>query len=89
MPMISESPWYVMYGPRPVLRTPSGKSVRTIEYFRTEDEAREFARKALDEGHVVEAGTTPGVEPAKKVLPAELEHWCAEMTVRAILSRSR
>jgi hypothetical protein len=87
--MISENPWYVMYGPRRVLRTPSGKSARTIEYFRTEDEAREFARKALDEGHIVEAGTTPGVEPAKKVLPAELEAWCAEMTVRAILSRSR
>jgi hypothetical protein len=37
----------------------------------------------------VQAGTTPGVEPAKKVLPAEIEPWCAEMMVRAILSRSR
>jgi len=52
-------------------------------------EPRVFARKALDDGHVVQAGTTPGVEPAKKVLPAEIEPWCAEMMVRAILSRSR
>jgi hypothetical protein len=87
--MISENPWYVMYGPRRVLRTPSGKSAQTIEYCQTEDGAREFALKVLDQGHIVQAGTTPGVEPAKKVLPAELEAWCADMTVRAILSRSR
>ena len=88
--MISENPWYVMYGPRRVLRTRSGKPAQTmIEYFQTEDGGREFARKALDDGHIVQAGTTPGVEPAKKVLPAEIEPWCAEMMVRAILSRSR
>ena len=33
--MISENPWYVMYGPRRVLRTPSGKSARTIDYFKS------------------------------------------------------
>jgi hypothetical protein len=53
-----------------------------IAYFQTEDGGREFARKALDDGHIVQAGTTPGVEPAKKVLPAKLEAWCAEMRVQ-------
>jgi hypothetical protein len=28
----------------------------------------------------VQAGTTPGVEPVKTVLPAELEAWCASVT---------
>jgi hypothetical protein len=78
MPMLSENPWYVMFGSRRVLRTPAGKSAQTIEYFRTEDDARAFARDRLDEGHTVQAGTTPCVEPIKTVPPDEVAAWCAE-----------
>ena len=78
MPMLSENPWYVMFGSRRVLRTPTGKSAQTIEYFRTGDDAREFARDRLGEGYTVQAGTTPGVEPVKAVSPDETAAWCAE-----------
>jgi hypothetical protein len=72
MPMISENPWYVMFGSCP--RRPSAQ---TIEYFRSEHAAREFARTVLSEGYAAQAGTTPGVEPVKIVRLAEVDVWCA------------
>jgi hypothetical protein len=78
MPMLSENPWYVMFGSRRVFSTPTGKSAQTINYFRTEDEAKAFARDRLEEGHTVQGGTTPGVEPIKMVRPDEAAAWCAE-----------
>jgi hypothetical protein len=76
MPMISENPWYVMFGSHP--RRPSKQ---TIEYFRTEDAAREFARNVLNDGYATRAGTTPGVEPTKVVRPAEIAVWCAKTPI--------
>ena len=78
MSMRSENPWYVMFGSRRVLRKGAGKPAQTIEYFRTEDDARAFARERLEEGHTVQAGTTPGVEPVKAVRPDASAAWCAE-----------
>jgi hypothetical protein len=75
--MLSENPWYVMFGSRGVFSKPGGKSPQTIEYFGTEDEARAFARERLAGGHTVQAGTTPGVEPVRMVRPDEAAAWCA------------
>ena len=79
MPMLSENPWYVMFGSRQVrqMRTARGTSAQTIEYFRSEDDARDFAREMLGQGHTVQAGTTPGVEPTKTVRPDETAAWCS------------
>ena len=73
-----KNPWYVIFGPRRVLGTQNASAAQTIRHFENEDAAREFARKQVDEGQMVEAGTKPGIEPAKKVRPAEIAAWCAE-----------
>ena len=79
-PMTTRSPWtwQVMFGPRRMLRKPGDSGRQEVRHFEDERAAREFARRMVQAGHTVQAGTKPGVEPAQKVLPAEVDAWCAE-----------
>jgi hypothetical protein len=51
---------------------------QSVRHFEDEQAAREFARQMVQAGHTVQAVTKPGIEPAKKVRPDEIEGWCAE-----------
>ena len=70
--------WHVMFGPHRMLTKRGDSGRQTVRHFEDEQSAREFARRMVQAGHTVQAGTKPGVEPAKKVLPTEVEAWCAE-----------
>ena len=70
--------WQVMFGPHRMLTKRGDSGRQTVRHFEDEQAAREFARRMVQAGHTVRAGTKPGVEPAKKVHPAEVEAWCAE-----------
>jgi hypothetical protein len=61
-----------------MLRKPGDPGRQEVRHFEDERAAREFARRMVQAGHTVQAGTKPGVEPAKKVALAEIEPWCAE-----------
>ena len=70
--------WQVMFGPHRMLTKRGNSGRETVRHFEDEQAAREFARRMVQAGHTVRAGTKPGVEPAKKVPPAEVAAWCAE-----------
>jgi hypothetical protein len=70
--------WHVMLGPHRMLTKRGDSGRQSVRHFEDEQSAREFARRMVRAGHTVQAGTKPGVEPAKKVLPAEVGAWCAE-----------
>ena len=70
--------WQVMFGPHRMLTKRGDSGRHTVRHFEDEQAAREFARRMVQAGHTVQAGTKPGVEPAKKVALAEIEPWCAE-----------
>src|SRR5215203_458168 len=64
--------WQVMFGPHRMLTERGDSGRQSVRHFEDEQSAREFARRMVQAGHTVQAGTKPGVEPAKKVLPAEV-----------------
>ena len=70
--------WQVMFRPHRMLTKRGDSGRETVRHFEDERAAREFARRMVQAWHTVRAGTKPGVEPAKKVRPAEVAAWCAE-----------
>src|ERR1700716_2395449 len=69
--------WYVSFEP---IKLPTGKRAfsRATETFRSELEAKEFARQKLTEAQNVSAGTLNPHLPKRVISPAQIKLWLEE-----------
>jgi hypothetical protein len=69
--------WYVSFEP---IKLPTGKRAfsRATETFRSELEAKDFARKKLTETQNVSAGTLNPYLPKRVISAAQIELWLEE-----------
>jgi hypothetical protein len=76
-PRRSKGTWYVSYEPK---ERPTGKyrPLRTADTFRTEQEAKAFARTKLADGLNINAGTLNPHSPKRTISSAQLLDWLDE-----------
>ena len=69
--------WYVSYGPDKDCRGPVRTSgpVRSTKTFKTEADAKAFAREILAQGFLVSAGTLNPYQPKQIIAASQIESW--------------
>jgi len=69
--------WYVSYGPDKDYKGPVRTSgpVRATRTFRSEADAKAFAREILSQGFLVSAGTLNPHQPKQIIAASQVEHW--------------
>jgi hypothetical protein len=75
--MTKNDTWYVSYSPDKSSRAldkalPGGRVTRT---FKSEDEAKQFAREIIEKGWTVSAGTLNPHQPRQTIAPRLIEKW--------------
>ena len=75
--MTQPDTWYVAFGPDKAVKTDdrATSSVRSTRTFKTEVDAKLFAKQILAKGWSVSAGTLNPHQPKQIVGSSQIEHW--------------
>jgi hypothetical protein len=73
MPKCPKAIWYVSFDD-----FTSRRRVRSVQAFKSESEAKQFAREALASGKAVYAGTINPHEPRRLIPPEQIDEWLKE-----------